>query len=69
MLKNTKIYLIDLKKYKFVDILLKFLITTTFISWMLFGSAFSGLYFFGFRLGELIIGLGLFLSFFIYLYN
>lgn len=65
MLKNTKIYLIDLKKYKFVDILLKFLITTTFISWMLFGRAFSGLYFFGFRLGELIIGLGLFLSFFI----
>ena len=60
MLKKITFYINESKS---IDFLSKFIISVTFISWMLFGRAFSGLYIFGFRLGELIIGIGVVLSF------
>ncbi len=50
------------KDYKNLNSLIQFLFFIPFISVMLFNRSFIGLYIFGFRLGELLTGLGLFIA-------
>lgn len=54
-------YIFNYKKIKSKDIFLNF-IYLSIILLMIFGRSFTGLYIFGFRLGELIIGLGFLVS-------
>jgi len=50
------------KDYKNLNSLIQFLFFIPFMSIMLFNRSFIGLYIFGFRLGELLTGLGLFIA-------
>ncbi len=50
------------KDYKNLNSLIQFLFFIPFMSVMLFNRSFIGLYIFGFRLGELLTGLGLFIA-------